>query len=53
MSTLSRRSASDDDDPAGGTYTSALTFNAVAGTTYYFAVDGYNGASGSVVLNLA
>lgn len=44
--------ASNDDAPSGYTYTSALTFNAVAGTTYYFAVDGYNGATGGIVLNL-
>jgi len=45
--------ASNDDDPAGWTLTSALTFNAVAGQTYYFAIDGYNGAMGNIVLNLA
>jgi len=44
--------ASNDDSPAGHTLTSALTFNAVAGTTYYFAVDGYRGATGSITLNL-
>jgi len=44
--------AGNDDSPAGGTLTSALTFNAVAGTTYYIAVDGYNGATGNVTLNL-
>ena len=44
--------ASNDDDPAGGTLTSALTFNAVAGTTYHIAIDGYNGATGSIVVNL-
>ena len=31
--------------------TSAITFNAVAGTTYQIAVDGDNGATGSIVLN--
>ncbi len=35
-----------------GTNTSQVTFTAVAGTTYAIAVDGYNGASGNVVLNL-
>jgi subtilase family serine protease len=44
---------SNDDDPAGGTLTSALTFSAVSGTTYYFVVDGYNGAQGNVTLNLS
>ncbi len=45
--------ASNDDDPAGGTLSSAVTFNAVAGTTYRIAVDGYSGASGSVALSVA
>lgn len=45
--------ASNDDDRAGGTLTSALTFNAVAGTTYRIAIDGYNGAAGNITLNLA
>lgn len=36
-----------------GTNTSQVTFSAVIGTTYHFAVDGYNGASGNVVLNLS
>ena len=44
-------------DDAGTGVTSSVTFNAVAGTVYYFAVDGYNGgtgpAEGSFVLNLA
>jgi hypothetical protein len=44
--------ASNDDNPNGTTLTSALTFNAVAGTSYRIAVDGYNGAAGSIVLNL-
>lgn len=42
-----------DDDPAGGTTTSRLVFNAVAGTTYHIQVDGYGGASGSIKLNLS
>ena len=40
------------DDDSGGNRTSRLTFNATAGTTYQIAVDGYSGASGSVILNL-
>lgn len=43
--------ASDDEDGGGGT--SSLVFNAIAGTTYFIAVDGYLGDSGDVVLNLA
>ncbi len=42
--------ASNDNDPSGGT-TSRVTFSAVSGTTYQIAVDGLNGASGTVVLN--
>ena len=40
------------DDASFFELTSAVTFKAVAGTTYRFAVDGYNGAAGNVVLNL-
>jgi len=39
------------DDVASGTLTSRVTFNAVSGTTYRIAVDGYGGARGSVNLN--
>ena len=39
--TLIRRQI--DDDPAGGTTTSKLVFNVVAGTTYQIQVDGYAG----------
>jgi C1A family cysteine protease len=40
------------DDDGGGNRTSRLTFNAVAGTIYQIAVDGYAGQSGSINLNL-
>lgn len=40
------------DDIAPGDLQSRVTFNATAGTTYQIAVDGFNGASGSVVLTL-
>jgi Lysyl oxidase/Concanavalin A-like lectin/glucanases superfamily/Immunoglobulin domain/Immunoglobulin I-set domain len=40
------------DDIAPGFLQSRVTFNATANTTYQIAVDGYNGASGSVVLTL-
>jgi hypothetical protein len=44
------------DDVSGSNQTSSVTFNAVAGTTYRIAVDGYNGPShglheGHIVLN--
>lgn len=37
-------------DDTGATLQSAVSFTATAGTTYYVAVDGYNGATGSIVL---
>ncbi len=43
--------AENDDDPAGGV-TSYLTFSATAGTAYQIAVDGLNGASGSINLSI-
>lgn len=41
-----------DDDSGGGVGTSRVTFNAVAGTTYQIAVDGYNGAAGNITLHV-
>jgi hypothetical protein len=43
--------ASNDDDPAGG-QTSALFFNATAGTQYHIGIAGYRGASGNLVFAL-
>ena len=40
------------DDDSGGNYTSKVTFNAVSGTTYQIAVDGYNAASGNITLHV-
>jgi uncharacterized delta-60 repeat protein len=40
-----------EDNDSGGGGTSALTFNAPAGTTFYFAVDGVAGAQGDITLN--
>ena len=42
--------ASDDDN--GGSGASKLTFDAVAGTTYRIAVDGYDGQTGTVALKI-
>src|SRR5205814_10132126 len=39
-------------DASGGTQ-SSVTFNATAGTIYRIAVDGYNGGSGTVTLNIS
>jgi hypothetical protein len=43
---------SNNNDPAGGTLTSKVSFSVTAGTTYQIAVDGYNGASGQIALHL-
>jgi hypothetical protein len=50
VSALTQVAANDD---ANGVQTSAVTFNAVAGTAYQVAVDGYNGAVGNITLNVA
>ena len=43
--------ASNDDDPTGG-QTSALIFNAIAGTEYRIGIAGYRGAAGNLVFAL-
>ncbi len=40
------------DDESGGANTSRVIFNSVAGTTYQIAVDGWQGATGAVRLNV-
>ena len=40
------------DDDSGGNLTSKVTFNAVGGTSYAIAVDGYSGASGNITLHV-
>jgi hypothetical protein len=40
------------DDDSGGYFTSAVTFNVTAGTSYQIAVSGYKGAFGNVVLGM-
>ncbi|HZM05221.1 MAG TPA: immunoglobulin domain-containing protein, partial [Candidatus Saccharimonadales bacterium] len=40
------------DDDSGGYFTSLVTFNVTAGTDYQIDVDGFQGASGRVVLGL-
>ncbi|MDB5321862.1 MAG: hypothetical protein JWN40_3493, partial [Phycisphaerales bacterium] len=42
-----------DDNPAGGTTTSKVSFNVTAGTTYQIAIDGYGGVYGNITLHLA
>ncbi len=51
-STLNTLTELASDDESGGSYNSLATFDAVAGTTYYFRVVGWDNASGNVVLNL-
>src|SRR5262245_31223371 len=48
VSTLTAIAAND--DIPGGTW-SGVTIDAVSGTTYYLAIDGYNGANGNVTLS--
>ena len=50
VSALSLVASNDDELP--GVLTSRLSFSAQAGTAYQIAVDGWGGASGSIVLNL-
>ena len=50
VSGLTTVASNDDIQASVGNRTSAVTFNASAGTTYYIAVDGYSGASGSYTL---
>jgi predicted Zn-dependent protease len=47
------RITSNDDEESGVIRSSKLSFEAVAGTTYYFAVDGWNSYYGQVVLALS
>lgn len=41
----------DNDDANNSTVTSAVTFNAAAGTTYFIAVDGFGGSTGNIHLS--
>ncbi len=51
VSSLTLVGNNDDNDP-GVIKWSSVAFNAVAGTTYQIAADGYGGAVGSIVLNV-
>ncbi len=51
VTSLTPASAVVNDDDSGGFLTSSVTFNSVNNTNYYFAVDGYYGASGDIVLS--
>lgn len=52
LSSLIQVAANDDIDPLSTLLTSSVLFNANAGTTYQIAIDGYDGASGTVALRL-
>ena len=43
--------ATNDNDPLGCGNQSGVTFDAASGQTYYFAIDGYGAAEGSIALN--
>jgi YD repeat-containing protein len=48
VNSLTTIASNDDDSPS---HTSRLTFDAVANTTYYIAVDGFDNTTGNIVLN--
>lgn len=52
VSGLTTKASNDDDASAGGAC-SKVSFAVTSGTTYQIAVDGYSGATGSIVLNLS
>ncbi len=43
---------SNDDNPAGGTYTSLVKFPVTSGVVYQIAVDGYNALAGNITLHV-
>ncbi len=51
VSNLTAIASNDDDAGGAGLVTSRLWFNAVAGTNYQIAVDGFGGVTGNIVLN--
>lgn len=52
LTTLQLVAENDDENFNNGVYSSRVSFNAVAGTTYRIQVDGYQGDSGNITLNL-
>jgi hypothetical protein len=51
VTNLTLIAANDDDSESGGLVTSRVGFDAVEGTTYRIAVDGFGGGTGNVTLN--
>ncbi len=52
LASLQSVAENDDENYDGGVYSSRVSFNVVAGTTYRIQVDGYQGDSGNITLNL-
>jgi thiol-disulfide isomerase/thioredoxin len=52
VSSLTEVASNDDENTGAGIYTSKVVFGVVANQTYQIAVDGYDGASGSVQLSV-
>ena len=52
LSNLTEVGSNDDIDPLAGLLTSAVTIDVLAGQVFQIAVDGYDGASGQIVLQI-
>ncbi|GEM_PF-5799553 len=52
VSSLSVVASNDDEDNAAGILTSLVSFQAIAGQTYYISIDGWAGATGGIVLSI-
>ncbi|MGD0090227.1 MAG: S8 family serine peptidase [Planctomycetota bacterium] len=52
LASLTEVASNNDEDALAGIVTSRVEFDAVAGTTYWIAVDGFDGASGNIRLHL-
>jgi Ca2+-binding RTX toxin-like protein len=52
VNNLTLKDFNDDEAPVTYPYTSLLTLNATAGTTYQIAVDGYQGSTGNIQLKI-
>jgi Tol biopolymer transport system component len=50
ITALTAVTSNDDADAPGGVWTSRVTFDAVAGTVYYLAVDAWSGEAGTIIL---
>jgi dipeptidyl aminopeptidase/acylaminoacyl peptidase len=50
IAALTAVTSNDDADAPGGVWTSRVTFDAVAGTVYYLAIDAWSGEAGTIIL---